>query len=151
MHITVIARGVAVSAGLLSSAVLSAQPATAVAPSDRWSAQLVLTGLRGGGELRVEPGRRDAESRVRLVLRNLPMNRPVGWDVVRGSCGDEGAPVAAAAAFRPLVTGTDGGAMGTATVPRLTPGQRYYARVFDPAEPPLDARVWGCANLSEQP
>jgi hypothetical protein len=121
------------------------------APSNKWSANLQFRSIRGGGEVRVEPGKKDSESRVRLVMRNLPINRQVAWDVVAGSCNDEGRPVAAAAAFRQVLTGNDGGGMVSATVPRLTPGQRYYVRVFDPATPPLDAQVFVCANLSEEP
>jgi hypothetical protein len=126
----------------------SAQGAT---PSHKWSAMLLFRGQRGGGEARVEPGKRDTESRVRLTMRNLPINVQVAWDVVAGSCGDEGRPVAAAAAFRQVLSGNDGGGMVSATIPRLTPGQRYYVRVYDPSTPPLDAQVFVCANLSEEP
>jgi hypothetical protein len=121
------------------------------APSNKWSAALQFRTIRGGGEVRVEAGKKDTESRVRLTMRNLPINRQVAWDVVAGSCNDEGRPVAAAAAFRQVLTGNDGGGMVSATVPRLTPGQRYYVRVFDPATPPMDAQAFVCANLSEEP
>ncbi|MCU0648930.1 MAG: hypothetical protein MUF00_13090 [Gemmatimonadaceae bacterium] len=129
-----------------------AHPAAAqsVSASNKWSATLLFRGSRGGGDVRVEPGKKDGESRVRLSLRTMPINTQVAWDVVAGSCGDEGRPAAAAAAFRQVLIGNDGAAMVSATIPRLTPGQRYYVRVFDPSTPPIDAQVFVCANLSEE-
>lgn len=137
--------------GGLSLLAAGAVGAQAPAPSHKWSANLIFRGIRGGGEVRVEAGKKETESRVRLTMRNAPINRQVAWDVVAGSCGDEGRPVAAAAAFRQILTGNDGGGMASATVPRLTPGQRYYVRLFDPATPPIDNAVFVCANLSEEP
>jgi hypothetical protein len=138
-------------AGLLLAASAVSVEAQVTTVSNKWSANVQFRSGRGGGELRVEAGKKDTESRVRLTMRNLPINRQLAWDVVSGSCNDEGRPVAAAAAFRQVLSGNDGGAMVSATVPRLTPGQRYYVRVFDPGTPPMDGQAFACVNLSEEP
>ena len=137
---------------LTAVAPLGAQDSTAAAPkgSGKWSASIgSLTGIRGAADVRVE-ARNDKESRARLTVRSTPINRQIAWDIVAGSCGDDGRPVAAAAAFRRLLTRNDGGGDAMATFPRLESGKRYYVRVFDPQEPPADRSGFGCANLSEE-
>jgi hypothetical protein len=86
-----------------------------------------------------------------LTLRLIPINRQVAWDIVAGRCGDEGRPIAAAAAFRQILSRNDGSGDGIATVPVLEPGKPYYVRVFSPGEVPSDRAGYGCANLSEVP
>jgi hypothetical protein len=75
----------------------------------------------------------------------------IAWDVVAGSCGDQGAPIAAQAAFTQAITQMDGAGSVTATIPKLESGKRYYIRVFDPQVAPTDQSAWGCANISEKP
>ncbi len=137
---------------LMAPAALRAQDGAAVAgKSGKWSATMsTLNGLRGAVDLRVEPqGGKD--SRARLSIRNAPINRPLAWDVVAGSCGDEGRPVAAGAAFRQILTRNDGTGDATARIPKLEPGKRYYVRLFEPSQVPDDRTGFGCANLSEEP
>ncbi len=90
-------------------------------------------------------------ARAKLSLRLVPINRQVAWDIVNGRCGDEGRPVAAAAAFRQILSRNDGSGEGIATVPVLEPGKPYYVRVFSPGSVPADRGGFGCANLSEVP
>ena len=75
----------------------------------------------------------------------------IAWDIVAGNCNDQGAPIAAQAAFTQAQTQMDGGGSATATIPKLESGKRYYVRVFDPQVAPNDQNVWGCANISEKP
>jgi hypothetical protein len=103
---------------------------------------------RGAAELRVEP-KGPKEARARLAVRNVAINRQLTWDVVAGSCGDEGAPVAARAAFRSMLTRNDGTGDAMATIPVLEPGKRYYVRVFAQGSQITDRTALGCANLSE--
>jgi hypothetical protein len=137
---------------LVAPAVLRAQDSAAVlGKSGKWSAAMsTLNGLRGAADLRVEPqGGKD--SRARLSIRNAPINRQLAWDIVAGSCGDEGRPVAAGAAFRQILTRNDGTGDATARIPKLEPGKRYYVRLFEPSQVPGDRTGVGCANLSEEP
>ncbi len=131
---------------------VDAQDSAAVADkSGKWSATMsTLNGLRGAADLRVEP-QGGKESRARLSIRNAPINRQLAWDIVAGSCGDEGRPVAAGAAFRQILTRNDGTGDGTARFPKLEPGKRYYVRLFEPSQVPGDRNGFGCANLSEEP
>lgn len=128
----------------------AANPATA---TGKWSASLNTlsgTNMRGSADVRIE-ARNEKESRARLSVRSVPINRQLAWDIVIGSCGDEGKPVAAAAAFRVLLTRNDGGGETMANVPKLVSGQRYYVRVYAQGEPATDRTAFGCANLSEGP
>ncbi len=137
---------------LVAPAALRAQDSAAVAgKSGKWSATMsTLNGLRGAADLRVEPqGGKD--SRARLSIRNAPINRQLAWDIVAGSCGDEGRPVAAGAAFRQILTRNDGTGDATARISKLETGKRYYVRLFEPSQVPGDRTGFGCANLSEEP
>lgn len=128
-------------------------PAKQTGASGKWNASvntLSGTNMRGSADLRVE-ARNEKESRARLSVRSVPINRQLAWDIVMGSCGDEGKPVAAAAAFRVLLTRNDGGGETMANVPKLVSGQRYYVRVYAQGEPATDRTAFGCANLSEAP
>ncbi|HYW31888.1 MAG TPA: hypothetical protein VE869_10310 [Gemmatimonas sp.] len=119
------------------------------APSGKWSARIVsFNGISGNAEIAVEP-KGDKESRGRLIVRSAPINRQISWDIVAGSCGDEGRTIAAAAAFRLMLTRNDGSGEAQATVPKLEAGKRYYVRVFQQGEPATDRSAFGCANLSE--
>ena len=127
------------------------EPAALAKPSGKWVATIAqLTELRGAAELSVSP-KGDKESRLKLSLRLVPINRQVSWDVVAGRCGDEGRPLAAAAAFRQILTRNDGSGEGMGTVPSLETGKPYYLRVFAPGVVPSDRGGYGCANLSEVP
>ncbi len=133
-------------------AVGHAQDAPAVVKaSGKWTATIAqLSTLRGAADLRIEP-KGDKESRARLSLRLVPINRQVAWDIVAGRCGDEGRPVAAGAAFRQILSRNDGSGEGMATIPALETGKPYYVRVFAPGEVPSDRAGYGCANISEVP
>ncbi len=135
---------------LSMASTLQAQDAAAMAkPTGKWTANITQLGeLRGAAELSVQP-RNDKESRARLSLRAVPINRQIAWDIVAGRCGDEGRPVAAAAAFRQILSRNDGSGDGMATIPLLEPGKLYYVRVFAPGSVPADRGGFGCANLSE--
>jgi hypothetical protein len=128
------------------------QDAAATAkPSGKWTATIAqLNVLRGAADLTVSP-KGEKESRAKLSLRLVPINRQVAWDIVAGRCGDEGRPVAAAAAFRQILSRNDGSGEAMATLPVLEPGKPYYIRVFSPGEVPADRGGFGCANLSEVP
>lgn len=108
--------------------------------------------LRNGGsaDLTIE-SRNDKQSRARLSFRNVSRDMRIAWDIVAGSCNDQGAPIAPQAAFTQAQTQMDGGGSVTATIPKLESGKRYYIRVFDPQVAPTDQNVWGCANISEKP
>lgn len=139
--------------GFLVAAPLSAQDSTsaktAVADKGKWTGIIGALSIRGAVDIRVEP-KGDKESRVRLSVRAAPINRQLAWDVVAGSCGDEGRPVVAPAAFRMLLTSNDGSGQAMANVPRLQSGSRYYVRVYAQGEAPSDRGGFGCANLSEE-
>ncbi len=131
---------------------LHAQDSSALAKaSGKWTATIAqLNILRGAADLSVAP-KGAKESRVKLSLRLVPINRQVAWDIVAGRCGDEGRPVSAAAAFRQILTRNDGSGEGMATISLLESGKPYYVRVFSPGEVPSDRAGYGCANLSELP
>lgn len=137
---------------LLAPLSLAAQDSTAMAkPSGKWLANIAQLGeLRGAAEITVAP-RNAKESRAKLSLRAVPINRQVAWDIVAGRCGDEGRPIAAAAAFRQVLSRNDGSGDGMANVPLLEPGKPYYVRVFAPGTVPEDRGGYGCANFSEVP
>jgi hypothetical protein len=64
--------------------------APAAAPSGKWTATIAqLNVLRGAADLSVSP-KSSKESRAKLSLRLVPINRQVAWDIVAGRCGDEG-------------------------------------------------------------
>ncbi len=139
-------------ASALTASIARAQDTAAVVapPSDaKWAGSIVaLNTIRGSASLTIEP-RNATDARIRLQLRAVPINLRVSWDVVAGSCGDEGRPVAAAAAFRQILTRNDGSGDVQVTLPKLARGKRYYFRVFAPGEVPADRGGYGCANLSE--
>lgn len=138
---------------MLVSQPLAAQDSTTavvLAGSGKWAGSIgQMSGIRGSADFRAEPkGKKD--TRITLTVRNTPINRQIAWEVVSGSCGDDGRPVAAGAAFRQLLTRNDGGGDAMATVPKLESGKRYYARVFNPTDAASDTG-YGCTNLTEQP
>jgi hypothetical protein len=151
----IVRRGIAGAGWALAATLplsLQAQDAAPLpAPSGKWIATIAqLNVLRGAADLSVAP-KGSKESRAKLTLRLIPINRQVAWDIVAGRCGDEGRPIAAAAAFRQILSRNDGSGDGIATVPVLEPGKPYYVRVFSPGEVPSDRAGYGCANLSEVP
>jgi hypothetical protein len=148
-----LSRSAALLAGaLLFASPLAAQDSAAAAPKGKgkWSGKFIsLAGIRGTAEIRVE-NRGDKESRARLTVSSAPMNRQLAWDIVAGSCGDEGRVIAPAAAFRVMLTRNDGSGDAMGTVPRLEAGKRYYARIFEQGQSPTDRNAYGCTNLSEE-
>jgi len=136
---------VAVLATVLGVGLHVASPQTG-----KWFA--TVNQLRNGGsaDLTIE-SRNDKQSRARLSFRNVSRDMRIAWDIVAGSCNDQGAPIAPQAAFTQAQTQMDGGGSVTATIPKLESGKRYYIRVFDPQVAPTDQNVWGCANISEKP
>jgi hypothetical protein len=75
----------------------------------------------------------------------------LAWDIVEGSCRDEGKPIAPQPTFGTIQVQLDGSGTATVNVPKLESGKRYYVRVFDPQTPATDASAYGCANISEKP
>jgi hypothetical protein len=130
---------------------VSIAPRAAEAQSGKWVGTVSQMSIGGAADLAIE-SRNDKQSRARITLRNSRSNIPLAWDIVEGSCRDEGKPVAAAAAFTRIQTQMDGGGTVTSNIPKLESGKRYYVRVFDPQNTSrTDASALGCANLSEQP
>ncbi len=136
---------------LLGVAVAGAMPRSASAQSGKWFATIgQLSTTSGAADLTVEP-RNDKQSRARIVFRNTKRDMRIAWDIVAGSCRDEGAPIAPQATFTQVQTQMDGGGTASANMPKLESGKRYYLRVFDPQSVPTDASAFGCANISEKP
>lgn len=126
-------------------------PRTAQAQSGKWVATIAqLRSAGGAADITVEP-RNEKQSRVKITFRNTRRDMRLAWDIVVGRCGDEGAPIAAQAAFTQVQTQMDGGGTVTSNVPKLESGKLYYVRVFDPQTPATDASAYGCGNLSEKP
>ena len=123
---------------------------TPAAQSGKWVATVNQMSNGGSADLTVEP-RNDKQSRARISFRNTKRDMRIAWDIVAGSCNDQGTPIAAQAAFTQAQTQMDGGGSVTATIPKLETGKRYYVRVFDPQVAPTDQSAWGCANISEKP
>ena len=125
-------------------------PRTVPAQSGKWVG--TISQLRNGGgaaDITVEP-RNERQSRVKITFRNTRRDMRLAWDIVVGRCGDEGAPIAAQAAFTQVLTQMDGGGTVTSNVPKLESGKAYYVRVFDPQTAATDAGAFGCGNLSEK-
>ena len=134
----------------VSAAALSAGLLATSSQSGKWFA--TVNQLRNGGSSDVTiESRNDKQSRAKITFRNGNRDMRIAWDIVAGNCNDQGAPIAAQAAFTQAQTQMDGGGSATATVPKLESGKRYYVRVFDPQVAPNDQNVWGCANISEKP
>ena len=135
---------------LLATAILLS-PLAASAQSGKWVGTVgTLRSAGGSADITIEP-RGEKQSRVRVTVRNVNRDMRIAWDIVAGQCRDNGAPIAPQAAFTQLQSQMDGGGTATANVPKLTSGQPYYVRVFDPQVSPTDDNVWGCANLAEKP
>ena len=135
---------------LLVGAVLLT-PFSASAQSGKWVGTVgTLRSAGGSADITIEP-RGEKQSRVRVTVRNVNRDMRIAWDIVAGQCRDNGAPIAPQAAFTQLQSQMDGGGTATANIPKLTSGQAYYVRVFDPQVAPTDDNVWGCANLAEKP
>lgn len=140
---------------VLAGVVLAAAPLTASAQdallqsSGKWAAN--FTGSMGA-QLRVENAKKDAESEARMEVLRAGSNVMVAWDIAEGVCGDNAQPIVARAKFRQIRAGTDGSGTAKATIPRLDPKKRYYARVYSPenASAP-DGGTGSCVNLAEQP
>jgi len=134
----------------VSGAALSASLFATPAQSGKWFA--TVNQLRNGGsaDLVIE-SRNEKQSRARITFRNGSRDMRIAWDIVAGSCNDQGAPIAPQATFTQAQTQMDGGGTVSATIPKLESGKRYYVRVFDPQTTPTDQNVWGCANISEKP
>jgi len=136
---------------LLVTAAALIGPSAASAQSGKWVGTVsTLRSAGGSADITIEP-RGEKQSRVRLTVRNVNRDMRIAWDIVAGQCRDNGAPIAPQAAFTQLQSQMDGGGTSTANVPKLTSGQPYYVRVFDPQVSPTDDNVWGCANLAEKP
>ena len=128
-----------------------AAPTSASAQTGKWVA--TVTQLSNGGgtaTISVEP-RNEKQSRAKITFHNTKRDMSIAWEIVAGSCRDEGAPIAPQAAFTQVRTQLDGGGTATSNVPKLVSGNRYYVRVFDPQTAPTDASAFGCGNLSEKP
>ncbi|MCC6318755.1 MAG: hypothetical protein IT361_13825 [Gemmatimonadaceae bacterium] len=135
---------------MVALATLAASPFAVEAQSGKWVGTIAQMSGGGAADISVEPRGGD-KSRARITFRNAKGAIQLAWDIVAGSCRDEGAPVAPQPAFNQIQTQMDGGGSGTATIPKLESGKRYYVRVFDPQTAPTDAAAFGCANLSEKP
>ena len=125
-------------------------PRTAPAQSGKWVATITqLSSIAGAADITIEP-RNERQSRVKITFRNTRRDMRLAWDIVVGRCGDDGAPIAAQAAFTQVQTQMDGGGTATSNVPKLESGKLYYVRVFDPQVAPRDGNAFGCGNLSEK-
>ncbi len=130
--------------------VAACAPRAVPAQSGKWVATIAqLGGAGGAADISVEP-RNERQSRVKITFRNTRRDMRLAWDIVVGRCGDEGAPIAAQAAFTQVHTQMDGGGTATSNVPKLESGKLYYVRVYDPQTAPRDAQAFGCGNLSEK-
>lgn len=140
---------------VMAGVVMAAAPLSAGAQegltqsSHKWSAN--FTGMMGA-QIRVTPAKKETESEVRFEVLRGGSNSLVAWDIAEGVCGDNAPPIVARAKFRQIQTGNDGNGNAKASIPRLDPNKRYYARVFSPsnAEAP-DGGTDSCVNLAEQP
>ena len=135
--------------GVILTAVMAPRPVPA--QSGNWVATVTqLSNGGGSADVTISP-RNDKQSRAKITFRNTRRDMQLAWDIVAGRCGEDGAPIAAQAAFTQVQTQLDGGGSATSNVPKLESGKLYYVRVFDPQKAPRDAQVFGCANLSEKP
>ena len=125
-------------------------PHIAHAQTGKWFALVNKLTITGSVDLTVEP-RNDTQSKAKIILRNSKRETRLAWDIVAGRCQDEGAPIAAQAAFTQVMTQMDGGGTATANIPKLESGKLYYLRVFDPQTAASDVTALGCANIAEQP
>ncbi len=125
-------------------------PGRVQAQSGKWVATIPQLSNGGGADLTVDP-RNEKQSRAKITFRNTRRDMRLAWDIVVGNCRDEGAPIAAQAAFTQVQTQLDGGGSASANVPKLDSNKRYYVRVYDPKTAATDASAYGCANLSEKP
>lgn len=128
----------------------AAVPGEAGAQTGKWVATITqLSNGGGAADITVDP-RNDKQSRAKITFRNTKRDMRLAWDIVVGSCRDEGVPIAPQAAFTLVQTQMDGGGSVSANVPKLESGKKYYVRVFDPQSAATDASAYGCGNLSEQ-
>lgn len=105
-----------------------------------------------GASVRVENAKKDSESEARIEVLRAGSNVLVAWDIAEGVCGDNANPLVARAKFRQIRAGTDGTGNAKATIPRLDPSKRYYARVYSPENAAApDGGPGSCVNLAEQP
>jgi hypothetical protein len=148
MHDSVTAKRFTV--GILVVAIAISVPRPATAQSGKWVATISQLSNGGAADVTVE-ARNEKQSRAKIAFRNTRRDMRLGWDIVVGNCRDEGAPIAAQAAFTQVQTQMDGGGTANANVPKLESGKNYYVRVYDPQTAVTDASAFGCANLSEKP
>jgi hypothetical protein len=121
----------------------------AMSSSGKWLGN--FTGSMGAS-IRVENAKKDSESEARLEVLRAGSNTLVAWDIAEGVCGDNANPVVARAKFRQIQAGNDGTGNAKATIPRLDPKKRYYARVYSPENAAApDGGTGSCVNLAEQP
>ncbi len=118
--------------------------------SGKWIGTIVQLGIKGSADLSIEP-RNDKQSKAKISFRSTANDRQLAWDIVQGRCGEEGLPIAPAAAFRQVRTGLDGQGEATSNIPLLVSGKQYYFRVYSPGEQPTDRGGFGCANINEKP
>lgn len=139
------------SRSLLLAIAAAVTPPLAHAQSGKWIATISqLSTVSGSADLTVEP-RNEKQAKAKLAFRNSKRETRLAWDIVEGRCRDEGAPIAAQAAFPQVQTAMDGTGTATANLPKLESGKLYYVRVFDFQRAPTDASAYGCANISEKP
>ena len=117
--------------------------------SGNWSAN--FTGSMGA-QIRIENTKKEGESEARFEILRAASNAQVAWDIAQGVCGDNAPSIIPRAKFRIILAGMDGSGRVKATIPRLDPNKRYYARVFSPENAEaLDGGTGSCVNLAEQP
>ncbi len=140
---------------VIAGVVMAAAPLSAgaqesmVQSSGKWAAN--FTGSMGA-QVRIENAKKDSESEARLEVLRAGSNVLVAWDIAEGVCGDNAQSIIPRAKFRQIQAGMDGSGRAKATIPRLDPNKRYYARVYSPdnAQAP-DGGTGSCVNLAEQP
>ena len=134
-----------------AAVLVSLTPRGAEAQTGKWVATISQLSNGGGAADVTIESRNDKQSRAKIVFRNTKRDMRLAWDIVEGSCRDEGTPIAPPAAFTAIQTQMDGGGTASVNIPKLASGKKYYVRVFDPQSLPSDASAYGCANISEVP
>ncbi|MFL5576021.1 MAG: hypothetical protein ACJ79S_08645 [Gemmatimonadaceae bacterium] len=136
----------------------SSKPVTHLDPKSaekryQWTASLVTPSNLAGamqvrGTARWSPASGDSATSVAAV--NIANATPGGvhpWYVRRGQCGENGAIVGDAAAYKPLKVGDDGAASGTARLNMPLPDSgAYYVNVH--ASAANLGTIISCGNLA---
>lgn len=131
-------------------AAVAMTPQAVQAQSGKWVATIGQLAVGGSADVTVEK-KSDKQSKAKITFRNVRRDMRLSWDIVAGTCRDEGQPIAAQAAFTQVQTQMDGSGTASSNVPKLESGKAYYVRVFDPQSSASDANAYGCASLSEKP